>query len=155
VWEHLVHPRNGFRIQLEAPRGSRWRTVARSVRPIQGVDRPGPTMSRVVLSPSDWCVVAYDGSRCRRSLEAVCSGCQPLNPCAEHMAASDSSGSVSLGLMRSHGHMASCVTVSRHMAWCGSHRGHIMSCAYLSYPGSDVCKWYLHFNRLNEPVAMV
>jgi hypothetical protein len=69
-------------------------------------------------------------------LEAVCSGGGPLNPCAEHVAASDSSRSASLGLMRCHGHMASCVPARRHMVWCGSHRAHMMSCAYLSHPSS-------------------
>jgi hypothetical protein len=50
-------------------------------------------------------------------LEAVCSGCGPLNPCAEHVVASDSSGGASLGLMRCHGHVAS---VCQHIAtWLG------------------------------------
>jgi hypothetical protein len=31
----------------------------------------------------------------------------------------------------------------------------MMSCAYLSHPGSDVCKKYICFDRLNEPVVMV
>jgi hypothetical protein len=95
--------------------------VARPVRPIQGFNRPRPTTSRAVLSPSDWYVIPYVGSRCPRGLEAVCSGCGPLNPCAGHMATSDSSGSASLGLMRCHGHMAFYVPAHRHVAWCGSH----------------------------------
>jgi hypothetical protein len=42
-------------------------------------------------------------------------GCGPLNPCAEHVATSDSSGSASLGLMRCHKHMVSCVPTRRYM----------------------------------------
>jgi hypothetical protein len=57
--------------------------------------------------------------------------------------------------MRCHGHMRSCVPARRHVAWCGSHRTHMMSCAYLAHPASDVCKWYIRFDRLDEPVAMV
>jgi hypothetical protein len=40
--------------------------MARSIRPIQGVGRLGPTTSCVVLSPSDRYVVPYDGSKCPR-----------------------------------------------------------------------------------------
>jgi hypothetical protein len=60
-------------------------------------------------------VVPYDGSRCMGRLEAVCSGCGPLNPCAEHVAASDSLGGASLGSMRCHEHVAS---VCQHIATC-------------------------------------
>jgi hypothetical protein len=59
-----------------------------------------------------------------------------------------------LGLMRCHGRMASCVPTRRHVAWCGSHWAHMMSCAYLSRSSSDVCKWYIHFDRLDESVTM-
>jgi hypothetical protein len=115
---HLgIHSRTNHR----APRGRRWRSVARSVRPIQGFGRPSPATSRALLSPSDSHVVPYDGSRCMGQLEAVCLGCGPLNPCAEHVALSDSSGGASLGLMRCHGHMASCMPTRHHVAWCGSH----------------------------------
>jgi hypothetical protein len=44
------------------------------------------------------------------------------------------------GSMRCHGHMASCVPAHLHVTCCGSHWAHMMSCAYLSHPGSDVCK---------------
>jgi hypothetical protein len=37
------------------------------------------------------------------------------------------------GPVRSHGHVGACVTVCRHMAWCGSHRVHMMSRAHLSF----------------------
>jgi hypothetical protein len=154
-WEQLGHLGIHCRTNQRAPRGSRWRAVARSVRSIQGVVRPGPTTSRVVLSSSDWYVVPYDGFRCPRGLEAVCSGWGPLNPFIEHMATFDSSGSACLGFMRCHGHMASCVPARRHMAWCGSHRAHMTSCAYLSHPGFDVCKWDIHLDHLDEPVIMV
>jgi hypothetical protein len=89
------------------------------------------------------------------SWRLIARGCGPLNPCAEHVAVSNLSGSASLGLMRCHGHMASCVLARCHVASCGSHRAHMMSCAYLSHLGSDVCKWYIHFDRLDEPVIMV
>jgi hypothetical protein len=32
-----------------------------------------------------------------------------------------------------HGHMGACVVARRHVAWCGSHRSHTISCAYLSH----------------------
>jgi hypothetical protein len=35
---------------------------------------------------------------------------------------SDSSGSASLGLMRCHGHVASCIPARHHVAWCGPTR---------------------------------
>jgi hypothetical protein len=38
------------------------------------------------------------------------------------------------GLMMCHGHMGSCVAACRHVAWCGSHRAHMISCAYLFHP---------------------
>jgi hypothetical protein len=120
-----------------------------------GINWPGPTMFCVLISPNAWYVAPYDGSRYLCSLEAVSLGWGPLNPCAEHVAASDSSGSASLRLMRCHGHMASCVPAHRHVAWCGSHRAHMMSCAYLSHPSSVVCKWYNHFNRIDEAVTMM
>jgi hypothetical protein len=41
TWEATVGP---------IPHGRRWRSMARSVRLIQGISRPGPTMSRAVLS---------------------------------------------------------------------------------------------------------
>jgi hypothetical protein len=43
-------------------------------------------------------------------------------------------------LMRCHDHVGSCVAARRHVAWCGSHRAHAMSCAYLSHPNSKVGK---------------
>jgi hypothetical protein len=49
-------------------------------------------------------------------LEAVCSGCGPLNPCAKHVAVSDSSGGASLGSMRCHGHVGACVPTHHHVA---------------------------------------
>jgi hypothetical protein len=62
-------------------------------------------------------VVPYDGSRCMGQFEVVCSGCGPLNPCAEHVVAFDSSRGAFLGLMRCHGHMSS---VWQHIAtWPG------------------------------------
>jgi hypothetical protein len=73
-------------------------------------------------------------------LEAVYSGCGPLNPCAEHVAVFNSLGSASCGLIRCHGQMASCVRACRHTACRGSHRAHMMSCAYLCHLGTDVCK---------------
>jgi hypothetical protein len=82
-------------------------------------------------------------------LEEVCSGCGPLNHCVEHVAAFDSSGGASLGLMRCHGHMASCVPAHRHMSWCWSHRAHMMSCAYLSHPGSR-CMRMMYLFRLSR-----
>jgi hypothetical protein len=60
-----------------------------------------------------------------------------------------------LGSMRCHGHVGACVPTCRHIALCGSHWAHMMSCAYLSHPGSNVCKWYIHFDRLDEHVTMV
>jgi hypothetical protein len=44
------------------------------------------------------------------------------------------------GSMRCHEHVGACVAARRHVAWCGSHRAHMMSSAYLSHPGFDVCK---------------
>jgi hypothetical protein len=44
------------------------------------------------------------------------------------------------GLMRCHGHVGACVAARRHVAWCGSHRAHMMSSEYLSHAGSEVCK---------------
>jgi hypothetical protein len=35
------------------------------------------------------------------------------------------------GSMMCHGHVDSCVATRRHVAWCGSHRFHMISCAYL------------------------
>jgi hypothetical protein len=54
-----------------------------------------------------------------------------LNPCAEHVADFDLLGSASLGLMRCHGHMASCVAAHHHVASCGSHRAHDIMWSYL------------------------
>jgi hypothetical protein len=45
-----------------------------------------------------------------------------------------------LGSMRCHGHVDSCVTVRRHVAWCGSHQAHVISCAYLLHPNTKVGK---------------
>jgi hypothetical protein len=51
--------------------------------------------------------------------------------------------------------VGACVAACRHVAWFGSHQVHMMSYAYLSHLGSDVCKWYICFDRVDEPVAMV
>jgi hypothetical protein len=40
----------------------------------------------------------------------------PLNPCVEHVAAFDSSGGASLGLMRCHGHVGAYVAARRLVA---------------------------------------
>jgi hypothetical protein len=71
------------------------------------------------------------------------------------VASSDSSGTTSLELMRCHGHMASCVPARHHVVGVGPTRAHMMYCEYLSHSGSDVCKLYIHFDRLDEPVSMV
>jgi hypothetical protein len=47
---------------------------------------------------------------------------------------------VYFGSVRCHGHVGVCVVAHHHVAWCGSHRVHMMSCAHLSHPGSDLCK---------------
>ena len=59
----------------------------------------------------------YDGSRCMPSLEVVWVLDGPLDPCAAHVAVSDSSGVASHGLMRCHGHMAS--NVAHVATWSG------------------------------------
>jgi hypothetical protein len=114
--EQLGHVGIHYRTNHLAPRTSRWRSEARSVRPIQGFGRPGPNTHIIVLSPSDSYVVPYDGSKCPRGLEEVSSGCGPLNACAEHVAASDCSGCAYLGLMRCYGHRASSVPTGHHVA---------------------------------------
>jgi hypothetical protein len=142
-WEQLGHPGIHCRTNHQAPRGSRWQTLLRSVWPIQGVGRPRPTASRVVLSPSDWYVVPYDGSRCPGYFEAVCLGCGPLNPCAEHMVASDLSGSASLGLMRCHGHMASYVPPGPQDVLCTSLSSGLR-CMHMIYPFRS--SWWARYN---------
>jgi hypothetical protein len=57
--------------------------------------------------------------------------------------------------MTYHGHMGACVVARRHVAWCGSHRSHTISCAYLSHLNFKGGKWYIHFDPLGELVAMV
>jgi hypothetical protein len=54
--------------------------------------------------------------------------------------ASDWSRVCLFGSVRCHGHVGACVAARRHVAWFGSHQVHMMSCAYLSHPGSDVCE---------------
>jgi hypothetical protein len=44
------------------------------------------------------------------------------------------------GSMMCHVHMDSCVAACRHVAWCGSYRAHMISCAYLFHPNSKVGK---------------
>jgi hypothetical protein len=72
-----------------------------------------------------------------------------------HVLAPDWSNVCFLGSMRCHGHVDSCMAARRHVAWCGSHRAHMISCAYLFHPNSKVGKRYINFGRLDEHVAIV
>jgi hypothetical protein len=138
----------------ETTRG-RWAWIAlRWGHPTYGVSRSRVGSVRTGFHLGDCQVGPQGGSWCMGRLKAVCSGCGPLNPCAEHVATSDSSGNASLRLIRCHGHNPVCQHVAM---WpgVGPTRPHMMSCAYLSHPGSDVCKWYIHFDCLDEPIAMV
>jgi hypothetical protein len=139
----------------EMTRGWWERTTLKWGQPTFGVIRSRVSSDHTAFRLGDCQVGPQGDSRCMGQLKAFWSDCGPLNPCVEHVAASDSWGSASLWYMRCHGHMASCVSARRHEAWCGYHRAHMMSCAYLSYPSSDVCKWYNHFERLDEIVTMV
>jgi hypothetical protein len=141
---------------IEETTHGRWaRTALRWGRLTCGVGRSRVGSDHATFRLGDCQVGPQCGSRCIGRLKAVCSGCGPLNPCAEHVAVSISLGSASLQLMRCHVHMESYVLALCHAAWCGFYRAHMRSCAYLSHSGFDVCKWSIHFDRLDEPITVV
>ena len=83
---------NTFRTNEQAPRGRRSRGGSKVVQPIQGFGRTPGGPPRGVFHRGSWHVGPYGSSRCTRCFEAVWTGCGPLNPCAAHVAAPDSSG---------------------------------------------------------------
>jgi hypothetical protein len=115
------HPKHHIRIQWG---DNTWKMSVNHLK-VGSADlwgRPIPGWLRLHRLSSGWLLGGSQGRfPMYGSVRGGLLGFGPLYPCAEHVAASDSSGSSSLGLMRCHGHMASCVPACRHVAWCPVH----------------------------------
>jgi hypothetical protein len=118
-------------------RGRAAQEASRWVRPNWGIGRPRGSSVRISFRLGDCQVVPKVGM----GVFAVFLSCYlvVVGPWIR-MLAPDWSRVCFFGLMRCHGHVGACVAARHHVAWCGSHRAHMMSNAYLSHTGSDVCK---------------